>query len=67
VLSRLKTLFAAGVTGAALVAAAPDASAAVSFTLPKPSGQLEVGTTSLHLVDHARVDPWKPDRQRELM
>ncbi len=39
----------------------------VTFTLPKPGGWAEVGTTTVHLVDPARKDPWKPDRQRELM
>ncbi|WP_132120654.1 alpha/beta hydrolase family protein [Actinocrispum wychmicini] len=64
----MKTLFMAGVVGASLVVAAPTANAAaVSFTLPSPTGQFPVGTTSLHLVDSGRADPWKPDRRRELM
>jgi predicted dienelactone hydrolase len=60
-------LVAAGVAGAALLVAAPSASAAVSFTLPPPAGNHRVGTVSLHLVDTGRQDPWKPDRKRELM
>jgi dienelactone hydrolase len=35
--------------------------------LPTPTGRAEIGTTTLHLVDSARKDPWKPDRQREMM
>ncbi|UNO43911.1 hydrolase [Streptomyces sp. MST-110588] len=37
-------------------------------TLPAPTGPYAVGTTSLHLVDHGRADPWLPSRPyRELM
>ncbi|WP_159372863.1 alpha/beta hydrolase family protein [Nocardia caishijiensis] len=35
--------------------------------LPRPGGTLPVGTTTLHLVDAARPDPFEPDRSRELM
>ncbi|MFD3506858.1 alpha/beta hydrolase family protein [Nocardia sp. NPDC058666] len=35
--------------------------------LPSPSGALPVGSTTLHLVDAGRVDPFQPDRSRELM
>jgi dienelactone hydrolase len=63
-LARWKTLFATSLAGAALLVAAPVAAAQVTFTLPQPSG---VGTTSIHLVDQGRADPWKPDRKRELM
>ncbi|MBO2463549.1 alpha/beta hydrolase family protein [Actinomadura violacea] len=35
--------------------------------LPPPTGPYKVGTTSLHLVDHGRRDPWTPSRARELM
>ncbi|APA95551.1 alpha/beta hydrolase family protein [Nocardia seriolae] len=35
--------------------------------LPRPSGQIPVGTTTLHLVDGNRPDPFHPDRSRELM
>ncbi|TGB13330.1 alpha/beta hydrolase family protein [Streptomyces palmae] len=37
-------------------------------TLPAPSGPHRVGTTSLHLVDRSRHDPWVPNQPyRELM
>lgn len=40
----------------------------VKFTLPAPTGHHRVGTTSLHLVDASRPDPWVPTRSvRELM
>lgn len=36
--------------------------------IPEPTGQLAVGTTALHLVDHERPDPWDPAKPyRELM
>ncbi|MFD3704606.1 alpha/beta hydrolase family protein [Nocardia sp. NPDC058658] len=35
--------------------------------LPSQSGALPVGTTTLHLVDAERPDPFQPDRSRELM
>ncbi|WP_433661943.1 alpha/beta hydrolase family protein [Nocardia sp. CA-128927] len=35
--------------------------------LPRPGGQSPVGTTTLHLVDAARPDPFRPERSRELM
>ncbi|MEV0196772.1 hypothetical protein [Nonomuraea sp. NPDC050691] len=36
--------------------------------LPKPAGAHPVGTTSLHLSDASRPDPWVPAaRTRELM
>jgi platelet-activating factor acetylhydrolase isoform II len=63
----LRKLLAGGLSAALTVVAAPSASAAVTFTLPEPTGNGQVGTTSLHLVDANRKDPWKPDRQRELM
>ena len=38
------------------------------LTLPAPTGDLSVGTTSLHLVDTSRPDPWVPNVPfRELM
>ncbi|OKJ05584.1 alpha/beta hydrolase family protein [Kitasatospora sp. CB01950] len=36
-------------------------------TLPAPTGPYAVGTTSVHLVDQGREDPWKAGRPRELM
>ncbi|WP_207400710.1 alpha/beta hydrolase family protein [Actinomadura roseirufa] len=38
----------------------------VNLTLPPPTGAHAIGTTSLHLVDHARQDPWTSST-RELM
>lgn len=35
--------------------------------LPAPTGALPVGTTTLHLVDADRPDPFEPGRARELM
>ncbi|MEV8440546.1 alpha/beta hydrolase [Actinosynnema sp. NPDC051121] len=35
--------------------------------LPAPTGRHAVGTTSLHLVDTSRLDPWVPTTSRELM
>ncbi|WP_089315224.1 alpha/beta hydrolase family protein [Actinomadura mexicana] len=40
----------------------------VQLTLPEPTGPRRIGTTSLHLVDHSRNDPWIPrSSPRELM
>jgi hypothetical protein len=40
----------------------------VRLTLPAPTGRYEIGTVSLHLVDHGRPDPWlSTPRPRELM
>lgn len=35
--------------------------------LPVPTGPYAVGTTSLHLIDRSRPDPWRPVERRELM
>ncbi|UBU11493.1 alpha/beta hydrolase family protein [Nonomuraea gerenzanensis] len=44
------------------------ASAAAELHLPKPTGSRPVGTTSLHLKDTSRPDPWVPGvKARELM
>ncbi|WP_169813242.1 alpha/beta hydrolase family protein [Nocardia jejuensis] len=49
--------------GAGISEAAP-----VGITvLPRPMGQLPVGTTTLHLVDGQRADPFRPDLAREIM
>lgn len=38
------------------------------LSLPSPTGSHQVGTVSLHLVDHSRQDPWVPSHPaRELM
>ncbi|HEY7483552.1 MAG TPA: lipase [Streptosporangiaceae bacterium] len=40
----------------------------VQLTLPAPTGPQRIGTTSLHLIDHSRTDPWtSPPSPRELM
>jgi dienelactone hydrolase len=40
----------------------------IQLTLPAPTGHHRVGTTSLHLVDASRSDPWVPAQPaRELM
>ncbi|MDR3080977.1 MAG: hypothetical protein LBV60_08615 [Streptomyces sp.] len=73
----------AGALGLALLAPAVGATTARAVTaprlpgrsrapltpaLPAPTGPYRVGTTSMHLVDGARRDPWVPSqRRRELM
>ncbi|MEU6669265.1 hypothetical protein [Streptomyces sp. NPDC046727] len=73
----------AGVLGLALLAPTVGATTARAATaprllgrsrapltpaLPAPTGPYRVGTTSMHLVDAARRDPWVPSqRRRELM
>ncbi|MEV0280924.1 esterase [Streptomyces sp. NPDC050610] len=77
VLAGVAVLAAAGVLGT-VGAAAPaearggDAPAvrvqrAARAELPAPTGPYRVGTSSLHLTDHSRADPWKPAERRELM
>ncbi|WP_167837749.1 alpha/beta hydrolase family protein [Nocardia altamirensis] len=54
----------------ALVAGNPAGSGGAPLgptVLPRPSGQLPVGSTSLHLVDAGRPDLFVPERPRELM
>ncbi|WP_169814729.1 alpha/beta hydrolase family protein [Nocardia crassostreae] len=54
---------AALTAGTGITAAAP-----IGVTvLPRPGGELPVGTTTLHLLDQDRADPFQPDRARELM
>jgi hypothetical protein len=62
----------AGVAAAAAPALAVSASASphqqARVVLPVPSGRYPVGTVSLELTDHSRVNPWTPSpRYRELM
>lgn len=60
-------------TGLALstaAAAAPTAKGSnrLRLTLPAPTGPYSIGTVALHLIDHARQDPWlSTPRSRELM
>jgi hypothetical protein len=49
-------------------ALAAEQTARLRLTLPAPTGPYQTGTVSLHLVDHARQDPWwSTPRPRELM
>ncbi|GAB2957027.1 lipase [Micromonospora polyrhachis] len=51
-----------------VAAASPTAVAGTpALSLPAPTGRHPVGTTSLHLVDSGRPDPWQPGTDRELM
>ncbi|MGA6163298.1 alpha/beta hydrolase family protein [Amycolatopsis magusensis] len=52
---------------AAVALTAPAASASSGSALPAPTGRYPVGVTEVHLVDHARQDPWVPGAVRELM
>ncbi|GAA1305659.1 lipase [Saccharothrix xinjiangensis] len=60
---------AGAVVAGAVVAAVPAtaATAPPRSDLPAPTGPHAVGVTELHLVDHARRDPWVPGVVRELM
>ncbi|MET7338707.1 alpha/beta hydrolase [Nonomuraea sp. NPDC005650] len=61
-----KTLVTVVMSLAACAGAAP--AQAADLALPKPTGPRPVGTTSLHLVDASRPDPWNPEAaRRELM
>ncbi|MEU9443576.1 Tat pathway signal protein [Streptomyces sp. NPDC048304] len=52
----------------ATTASAPTPSSARPLSLPAPSGRYRVGEVDLHLVDHARPDPWHSGQSpRELM
>ncbi|MDS0138853.1 MULTISPECIES: alpha/beta hydrolase [unclassified Amycolatopsis] len=61
-----KTLLTAGLAGVLLLTALP-AHAATRLSLPAPTGPYAVGSVDLHLVDHARPDPWVAGTTRELM
>ncbi|MEQ0559834.1 alpha/beta hydrolase [Amycolatopsis sp. NEAU-NG30] len=64
----MRKLLAAGLTGVLLTSSAAVAVAAPArFTLPAPTGPHAVGSVDLHLVDHARADPWVAGTPRELM
>lgn len=64
-------VLSAVVVGFSAVVAAEGAAEPVgrqpAVVLPPPSGPHDVGTTTLHLEDAERADPWMPDRRRELM
>lgn len=58
------------VTSSAAIAAPASAEPGAwnpTIVVPAPSGPSAVGSTTLHLVDSERADPWKPDQRRELM
>jgi hypothetical protein len=58
----------AGLAGVLLLTAQPaSAAAATRLALPAPTGSYAVGSVDLHLVDHARPDPWVAGTTRELM
>jgi len=68
-MSRMKRMLAV-LTGLVVATTAPVASADPVTTpyLPAPTGSHPVGTTSLHLTDESRPDPWVPSAgPRELM
>ncbi|NUT99553.1 MAG: alpha/beta hydrolase [Saccharothrix sp.] len=46
---------------------APASAAEPVLALSAPTGPLPVGSTSLHLKDPSRADPWVPTERRELM
>jgi predicted dienelactone hydrolase len=51
-----------------LIVLAAHTAPATDLALPEPTGPKPVGTTSLHLVDSSRPDPWNPEAgERELM
>lgn len=56
---------ALGFVSAPVAEASPDSGLALQ--IPRPTSLAPIGTTSLHLVDRSRRDPWTPSRQRELM
>jgi predicted dienelactone hydrolase len=69
-----RSLLAAGAVALGLPASAARAArvaqgprARLRLTLLAPTGPYAIGTVQLHLVDHARRDPWVPSRPRELM
>ncbi|MDX3195332.1 lipase [Streptomyces sp. MN03-5084-2B] len=63
-----KTPLLAGLTGVLLLTALPaSAATATRLALPAPTGPYAVGSVDLHLVDHARPDPWVAGTTRELM
>jgi dienelactone hydrolase len=67
----LRTLVAVVLAALAIATATPTGasqqSPPFSPVLVEPTGRYEIGRTTLHLVDGGRPDPWRPDRDRELM
>ncbi|SEH00523.1 Platelet-activating factor acetylhydrolase, isoform II [Nonomuraea solani] len=63
----MKRTLAVVTTSLIVLGAAPQAQAA-ALALPEPTGPKPVGTTTLHLVDKSRPDPWNPEADtRELL
>jgi dienelactone hydrolase len=64
-------LLAAGCSSAAAprpaIRPTPRAAPGPQLTLPPPTGSHRLGTTSLHLIDQSRPDPWVPSQRRGLM
>ncbi|WP_158842536.1 alpha/beta hydrolase family protein [Saccharothrix deserti] len=52
---------------AASALSVPAAASGGTPHLSKPTGPHSIGTTSLHLTDTSRPDPWVPEEERELM
>lgn len=67
VVCALASVLIAGSVYTTAAAFAVPAGAIPAVVLPVPSGAAEIGTTTLHLVDPNRADPWRPDQSRELM
>lgn len=64
----MRNALAAGLAGVLLITTGSETSAApTGLRLPAPTGPYAVGSTELHLVDHARPDPWVAGTTRELM
>ncbi|MFI5585815.1 alpha/beta hydrolase [Amycolatopsis sp. NPDC051758] len=64
----MRKALVAGLTGVLLTTTVSAAAATPArLGLPAPTGPYAVGTTDLHLVDHARPDPWVAGTTRELM
>jgi predicted dienelactone hydrolase len=64
----MRKALVAGLTGVLLTTTVSAAAATPArLALPAPTGPYAVGTTDLHLVDHARPDPWVAGTTRELM
>jgi dienelactone hydrolase len=69
-LTVMLTTIPAGVAlaGPAPASAPGEVSAGIQVHLPRPTGPHRVGRSTLHLIDHARQDPWVPESgARELM
>ncbi|MEV0386192.1 alpha/beta hydrolase [Nonomuraea sp. NPDC050643] len=63
----MKRILAVTATSLLVLGAAPQAQAD-TLALPEPTGSKPVGTTTLHLVDKSRPDPWNPEAdERELL